>query len=216
MSFWTYIVNNLNYYLVVLVTLFLWDLVDVYVELKEFGNFRFLSRKEFWVYYFVVAFFSIGAMEAGYILNVFTTESKYIISFLIPLVFAIILENLIVKIGGLSSEKSIDIAQFFERFRHAIKESLIRREDMTKVQIQTRLLNSSIASAEIIDWCRFYSTDEDLKKLSDKLHGLSPRSSRIEVIKYLVKQAKAPDVADLLFREARRTKPVKEKDKEKE
>ena len=207
MSFWTYLVDNLNYYLVVLSTLFLWDLIDVYVELKDFGNFRFLGRKEFWVYYVVVGFFSIGTMEAGYILGVFTTESNYIVSFLIPLIFAIVLENLVVKIGGMSAEKSIDIAQFFERFRFAIKASLIRKEEMTKVQIQTRLLNSSIPTAEILNWCRFYSTEDDLKKLSEKLKGLDDKSKRIEVIKYLVEKAKAPDVVDLLFTEAKRRKP---------
>src|SRR3990170_2103025 len=203
MSFWMYIVDNINFYLVVLVTLFLWDLVDVYVELKEFGNFRFLVRKEFWVYYFVVAFFSIGAMEAGFLLNVFTTETKYLVSFFIPLVFAIILENLVVKIGGMSAEKSIDIAQFFERFRFAIKASLIRQEEMTRVQIQTRLLNSANLSTEaILEWCRFFSTDEDMNKLIEKTKNLSPANRRIEVIKYLVEKAKSPDVAKLAIREA--------------
>ena len=202
MSFWTYIVDNLNYYLVALVTLFLWDLVDLYIELKEFGNFRFLRRKEFLVYYLVVAFFSIVAMEAGYLLNLFAAESKYLVSVFIPLVFAIILQNLVVKIGGVeSSARAIDIAQFFDRFRFAIKESLIRREDMTKVQIQNRLLNSSVTTDEILDWCRFYSLDEEIKKLEGKIAVLNDKSKRIEVIRYLVKSAKAADVVDLLLRE---------------
>lgn len=200
MSFWTYIIDNFNYYLVVIVTLFLYDLVDLYIELKEFGNFSFLRRKEFWVYYVVVAFFSIGSLEAGYILGLFAIDSKYIVSFVIPLVFAIILENLVVKIGGV--DNSIDIAQFFDRFKYAIKESLIRKEDLTKVQSQTELLNSSVKTEKILDWCRFYSSEEDLQKLAEKTAGLNDKGKRIVTIKYLVNKAKSTDIAVMLCKEA--------------
>ena len=97
MSFWTFLANNANFYLITLVTLFLWDIIDLYIELR---NFRFVRRLPFWAYFGVVGFFSIAAMEAGYILNIFTVESKYLVAFFIPLIFAVVLENLVVKIGG--------------------------------------------------------------------------------------------------------------------
>jgi hypothetical protein len=196
-TFWTYLLDNANYYLVVLITLFLYDLVDLYIELK---NFRFLRRLPFLVYYLVAAFFSITTLEAGYLLNLFTTESKYVVAFFVPLIFAIVLENLVVRIGDV--EKSIDLSEFFDKFRFAIRESLIRQEEITKVQIQTELLKSKISNEEILDWCRFYSTDEELKGLIDKISKMSPKGQRIEAIKYLVRKAKDVAIAKILSRGA--------------
>lgn len=197
MTFWTYLADNSNFYLIALVTLFLYDLVDLYIELK---NFRFLRRPPFFVYYLVVAFFSIATMEAGYLLNLFAIESKYVIAFFVPLVFAIVLENLVVRIGDV--EKSIDLSEFFDKFRFAIRESLIRQEEITKVQIQTELLKSEISNEEILDWCRFYSTDEELKDLIDRISKMNPKGQRIEVIKYLVRKAKDVAIAKILSRGA--------------
>lgn len=197
MTFWTYLLDNANYYLVVLVTLFLYDVVDLYIELK---NFRFLRRLPFFAYYLVVAFFSIAALEAGYLLNLFTTESKYVIAFFVPLIFAIVLENLVVRIGDV--EKAIDLSEFFDKFRFAIRESLIRQEEITKVQIQTELLKSKIPNEEILDWCRFYSTDEELKGLVNKISKMNKKGQRIEAIKHLVRKAKDVAIAKILSRGA--------------
>ncbi len=193
MSLWTYLLENAHYYLVTLVTLFLWDIIDLYIEFK---NFSFIRRIPFIVYYVIIGFFSIAAMEAGLLLNLFTTESKYLISFFIPLIFAIVLENLVVKIGGV--EKAVDFSEFFDKFRFAIREHLDSIDGMRKVAIQAELLNSDISTAAILWWCRFYSTDEEMKKLAEMTKGMDPTVSRIEIIKQLIRQAKTADIIKYL------------------
>jgi len=195
MSFWTYLLENVQYYLVTLVTLFLWDIVDLYIE---FRNFNFVYRSPFVVYYVIIGVFSIGTMEAGLILNVFTVESKYLISFVIPLIFAVVLQNLVVKLGG--AVKNIDFSEFFIKFRFAIKEHLDSMDGMNKVKIQTKLLKSKISTDEILKWCRFYPTSEvEIKKLTEIAKDIDSEVTRIELIKYLIRAAKTVDVAKMLL-----------------
>ena len=193
MSFWTYLLENAQFYLVTLVTLFLWDIIDLYIELR---NFSFVRRRPFAVYYVIVAFFSIATMEAGLLLNVFTVESKYLISFLIPLVFALVLQNLVVKIGGV--EKSIDFSEFFDKFRFAIKEHLDSIDGMKKVQIQTELLNSDTSTEEILEWISFYSAPQQIADLRSDIKNMTDRAQRIEIIKHLIRQAKSADIIKML------------------
>lgn len=177
--------------------------MDLYIDLNERMpvqiNFRFLRRSAFLTYYVVIAFFSIATMEAGFLLGLFEIESKYIIAFVIPLVFAVVLQNLVVKIGGV--EKSIDFSEFFDKFRFAIEQSLIRRYEMIKVQTQTRLLNSNVTIEKILEWCRFYSTNDEMDALIKTTEKMEPRVKRVEVIKYLIRKAKTADIADVLRKE---------------
>lgn len=195
MSLWTYLLENAHFYLVTLVTLFLWDIVDLYIELR---NFNFVRRMPFIVYYVVIGFFSIAAMEAGLLLNVFTTDSKYLIAFLIPLIFAVVLESLVIKIGGV--EKTVDFSKFFNQFRFAIKEHLDSMDGIRKVRIQTELLNSEIETDEILSWSRFYSSDEEMKELLEMTKDMELPIRRIEIIKHLIRQAKTVDIIKHLRR----------------
>lgn len=191
-----YLIDNINYFIITCITLFLWDLIDLYIDLK---NFHFLRRSAFLTYYVVIAFFSIATMEMGFILGLFEIESKSVIAFVVPLVFAVILENLVVKIGGI--EKSIDFSEFFDKFKFAIRDSIIRRDEMIKVQTQTRLLNSKVKNEKILEWCRFYSTDDEMNALIKKTEKMEPRTKRIEIIKHLIRKAKTTDIADVLRKE---------------
>jgi len=192
-SFWTFLANNANFYLITLVTLFLWDVIDLYIELR---NFRFVGRLPFWAYFGVVGFFSIAAMEAGYILNIFTAESKYLVAFFIPLIFAVVLENLVVKIGGL--EKTINISEFFDKFRFTIKSNLDTLDAMNKVRGQTELLNSNRTTYEILEWCRFYYTNDEMKGIIEKTEKMDGRARKIEVIKFLLVKAPDSDIIRIL------------------
>jgi hypothetical protein len=193
MSFWTFLANNANFYLVTLVTLFLWDIIDLYIELR---NFHFVRRLPFWTYFGVVGFFSIAAMEAGYILNIFTAESKYLVAFFIPLIFAVVLENLVVKIGGL--EKTINISEFFDKFRFTIKSNLDTMDAMNKVRGQTELLNSEKTTDEILEWCRFYYTNDEMKGINERTEKMDGRARKIEVIKFLLVKAPDSDIIRIL------------------
>lgn len=194
----SYLVENASFFLIALVTLFIYALVDLFIGLPlTLKSFRFLSRKHFWVYFCVIAFFSIATMEVGYLLNLFTTESKHAVAFFAPLVFAVVLQNLVVKIGGV--DKSIDFAEFFDKFKFAIQQSLIRKEEITKVQIQADLMKSKVSTQDIIDWVRFYSkTDKEWETLVNKIAKMTEKGQRIEAIKYLVNLAKDVEIAEKL------------------
>jgi hypothetical protein len=192
--FSTYIIENFQFYIITVITLFVWNFTDLYIELKIFS---FVRRKEFWVYYLVGVFFSIVAMEAGFLLGLFEIDNKAIIAFVAPLVFSIIIGNLVVKVGGVDT--SINFSEFFEKFRFAIKTGLNTKKEMDRVKLQSRLLNSKIESDVILDYIRFYCSEEkEIQDLTDKIAKMEPRNKKIEVIKFLLLKAKTTDIIQML------------------
>jgi len=191
----TYLLENLNFYAITAVTLLLWDIIDIYIELRDF---HFLANRSFGAYYAIRAFFSIAVMEIGLIIGLLKPESKAIIAFIVPLVFAIVLDNLVVQVGGPETQ-SIDFSQIFDRFRFAVLDSLWRRDEATKVRNEMKLLNSPITDAQILEYCRFYSSDEEIKALTKSVGNLEPRAKKLELIKWLVNKAKTKDIDKLLL-----------------
>lgn len=193
-----YITNNIPYYLILLVTLFLWDIMDLYIELR---NFKFVTNLTFAAYYWIRAIFCVALMELGYSIGLFTTPSKSIMSFLIPLSFSSVLQNLVVKVGGV--ERSINLGEVFDKFKFRINETLISKDVIEKVLSQRRLLlTKKVSNDMILKTCRFYSVDEkEFQSLLDKTKDLDEDSKRVEYIIWLVDRAKTVDIASELIQE---------------
>jgi len=192
----TYLIDNLVFFVITVLTLLVWNFTDLYIELKILS---FVRRKEFWIYYLVGAFFSIVAMEGGFILGLFEIDNKGIIAVIAPLAFSIILGNLVVKVGGV--DNSVNFSEFFDKFRFAIKSSLNIKKEMDKVRLQTRLLDSEVDNQKILEWCRFYAKDEEIATLVQKTQKMKPRIEKIELIKFLVGKANTAEITNTLERQ---------------
>lgn len=194
-----YLAENYQYIVVLLATLFFWDLMDLYVELR---NFRFILTFTFAAYYLLRAFFCIALMEAGYIVELFTAKSRMVMAFVVPLGFSAILQNLVVKVGGV--ERSINIGEVFDKFKFRIKEDLISRDVVKRVLRQRQLLDATGVSNEtILETCRFYAKDEaEYRGLVERTAEMDEEGKRIEYIVWLVDKAGTVDIAGELIREA--------------
>lgn len=195
----SYLVENYRYIVVLLATLFFWDLMDLYVELR---NFRFIYTFTFAAYYLLRAFFCIALMEAGYVVELFTAKSRMVMAFVVPLGFSAILQNLVVKVGGV--ERSINIGEVFDKFKFRIKEDLISRDVVKRVLRQRQLLDATGVSNEtILETCRFYAKDEaEYRGLVEGTAEMDEEGKRIEYIVWLVDKAGTVDIAGELIREA--------------
>lgn len=194
----TYLLDNFWYYVILGVTLFFWDLMDLYVELR---NFKFILKKTFWVYYWTRAFFCLALMEIGFSIDLFTLQSKVVMAFVVPLSFSAILQNLVVKVGGV--ERSINLSEVFDRFKFRIKDTLDRKGVIDKVLLQRRLLVSkNVSNKTILETCRFYAEKEaDFEELVKRTKDLDEKSQRMEYIIWLVDQAGTADIAGELIEE---------------
>ena len=194
-----YAVENLQYYVILCTTLFFWDLMDLYVELR---NFKFIGTRTFVAYYSMRVFFCIAILEIGFSIDLFTTTSRTVMAFVVPLVFSAILQNLVVKVGGV--EKSINLGEVFDKFKFRIKEALVRSDVIDRVMRQRRLLDAKNVSNEtILETCRFYSRDDsDFDALLKRIEGMTDEAKRIECIVWLVDRAGTVDIAGELIKEA--------------
>lgn len=195
----SYLAENYQYIIVLCVTLFFWDLMDLYVELR---NFRFIFTFTFAAYYFLRVFFCMALMEVGFIVELFTTKSRMVMAFVVPLGFSAILQNLVVKVGGV--EKSINIGEVFDKFKFRIKEDLINKDVINKVLRQRQLLDATGVSNEtILETCRFYAKDEaEYNELVKRTEDMDEEGRRIEYIVWLVDKAGTVDIAGELIKEA--------------
>ena len=195
----SYLVENFPYIAVLCVTLFFWDLMDLYVELR---NFRFIFTFTFAAYYLLRVFFCLALMEVGFVVDLFTAKSRMVMAFVVPLGFSAILQNLVVKVGGV--EKSINIGEVFDKFKFRIKEDLINKDVIKKVLRQRQLLDATGVSNEtILETCRFYAKDEaEYNELVEKTENLDEEGKRIEYIVWLVDKAGTVDIADELIKKA--------------
>jgi len=195
----TYVLDNLLNYVISIVTLFLWDLMDLYIELR---NFKFISNDTFGAYYGIRVFFCVALLELGFSIGLFNLPSKAVMAFIVPVSFSAILQNLVVKVGGV--ERSINLGEVFDKFKFRIKESLVREDIIDKVLRQRRLLDSkNVSNNTILRTCRFYARDEaDFQALIDRTKELDEESKRAEYIVWLVDRAGTVDIASELIEEA--------------
>ena len=70
-------------------------------------------------------------MEVGFVVDLFTAKSRMVMAFVVPLGLSAILQNLVVKVGGV--EKSINIGEVFDKFKFRIKKDLINKDVITEV-----------------------------------------------------------------------------------
>lgn len=194
-----YLFDNLAYYVVLLVTLFCWDLMDLYVELR---NFKFVWNRTFGAYYWVRAFFCLAIMEVGFVVDLFSSSSKMVMAFVVPLSFSAIIQNLVVKIGGV--EKSINLGQVFDNYKFSIKTSLLRKDYTDKVVGQRQvLITKDVTSEMILETCRFYAEKEaDFQELVDRTKKLDEKAQKMEYLMWLFDRAE-PDIGTQLIEEAK-------------
>ena len=195
-----FFIENLWYYLILCITLFFWDLMDLYVELR---NFRFIGTRTFGAYYSLRVFFCVAIMEIGFSVGLFTTTSRTVMAFAVPLVFSAILQNLVVKVGGV--DKSINIGEVFDKFKFRIKEALIRKDVIDRVLRQRRLLDAKKVSNEtLLETCRFYAKDDvEFDTLLKRTTDMNDEAKRIEYIVWLVDRAGTVDIASELIKETK-------------
>jgi hypothetical protein len=181
--FGMWLTDNILYYALILVVLFAWDIVDLYIEQ---GNFLFIRKRTFVVYYWVRAFFAITLMEITLALGLLNIESKVILSFVTPLVFSAMLQNLLIKIGGEEGTK-LDFSKIFSSFREKILASLIQGNLVMKMKESKRLIDSDVPLTEIKKACQAYApSSEEFKTLEDILKGLPDYELRIEYSRQLL------------------------------
>lgn len=188
-----YVGESLPYYLVVCVVLFLWDLVDFYVELREIS---FLRTFTFGVYYVVRAFFSISVMEINNALSLLSFSNRFVIAFVTPIVFTTVLQNLVVEIAG---KEQVNIKELFGRFRTVAISGLAKHFDAAQVKLRIQLLNSKINTSALREECQFIvGPDEfaDLEKQLEDKPDREKRSAYIILITY-----RSPDRAKHLVKE---------------
>lgn len=191
----SYLIENAPYYLVVCIVLLFWDLIDFYVELHEIS---FLRTPTFGIYYFVRVFFSISTMEINSALNIVNAPNKYVIAFVIPIVFTTVLQNLVVNIAG---EDQVNIKDLFTRFRKVVISGLTKYFDAAQVKMKIQLLRSGIDTHALQQECQFILSPEEFANLEKGLAGKpdeEKRSSYITLIAY-----RSPDRAKQLLKTKR-------------
>ena len=172
---------ELGYISVLCATLICWDLMDFYIEIKELN---FLWTRSFWIHYTIRAFFSIVLMKIIFISNLLNISNNFIIAFITPLLFPLILQNLIVGIGG----NEINTKDVFLGFRGTIIEGVVSHNIIKRVKIQTELLNSSLTNDDLKLQCRFLaSSSTKFDILENSLNQKDEDYVRVEYIKVLTK-----------------------------
>ena len=172
---------ELGYIGVLCATLMCWDLMDFYIEVKQLD---FLLTRSFLIYYTIRAFFSIAIMETLFIINLLNISNNFIIAFITPLLFPLILQNLIIGIGG----NEINTKDVFSSFRGTIIEGIVSHSISKRVKIQNELLNSSLTNDDLKLQCRLLASSPTKFDILEKY--LSQKDEdyvKVEYIKALTK-----------------------------
>ena len=193
--FATWIADNILYHVLILVVLFAWDIIDLYIEQ---GHFRFIRKKTFVVYYWVRAFFAITLMEITLALGLLNVESKIVLSFVTPLIFSALLQNLLIKIGGEEGTK-LDFSKIFSAFREKILISLDQGNLVMKMKESKSLIDSKVTLEQIKKACQAYApSSEEFNKLEDILKDLPDYDQRIEYARQLLEWGTKDAIHELL------------------
>ena len=123
-------------------------------------------------------------METLFILNLLNISNNFIIAFITPLLFPLILQNLIIGIGG----NEINTQDVFSCFRGTIIEGIESRRISKRVEIQTELLNSSLTNDDLKLQCRLLASSPTKFGILEKY--LSQKDEdyvKVEYIKALTK-----------------------------
>lgn len=189
-----FILANVVYYLVTGITLYLWDIIELYIELKQL---TFLRDRTFVVYYFVRLFFSIALFESVFALDLLNVDNKAIISFVTPLLFATLLQNLVVNVGG--GESNINFKEIFDRFKQRIVAHLLLPETRLKAQVMMELyLDKAVTTQRIEDMCQFHGEGEEYPNLQKTIKNLSNNEKRKELVTALIKLGGVDSARDLM------------------
>jgi hypothetical protein len=171
---------EVSYIGVLLLTLIVWDVMDFFIVLKRFD---FLRLKFFWFNYFIRTFFSVVILETIFALDLIPMVNKFIIAFLTPLLFPLILQKLVVEVGGVG----INIREVFSEFRETIIAGMQSYIIRSKVKVQTELLNSSLSNEDLKQQCRFLApSSSKFENLENYLSQKNDDEARVGYIQALV------------------------------
>ena len=174
-----YLRSNYSYFIVFLAILFVWDLIDLYVDRK---NYRFLRIQTFWVYYLSRAFFGIIIMELVWTLGLLSLSNKYLLATITPFLFATFLQNLVVAIGG----QEINIRDVFLKFRDSILENFAATLNFERSEAKSLLSNSNISITNLREECRIIVGKRDFEKFESGLNEMDAKDLTLEYIDKLV------------------------------
>jgi hypothetical protein len=183
------------YYILTAITLFLWDLIELYIELKQL---RFLQDVTFGVYYWVRLFFTISIIEIVLAMKLLNVESKAIISFVTPLLFTTILQNLVVNVGK-GEENTINVKEIFDRFKERIIGSLNKTDVRQNARVMLQLFESPVDTERIQNICQFHSKGDNFTKLENAIRLLAPDAKRKAYIRMLIQWGGLEAAKNVLF-----------------
>ncbi len=188
-----YFVNELPLYAVSAIILFLWDLVDLFTELKTIDFFRV---RTFWVYYLSRLGFSIAILEATIALAIISITNSLVLAFITPLIFVTLLQNLVVQVGG---EKGVNFGDVFANFRQTAIDGLFLRQKGDKAALKSQLLQSGATNVELRTECTLRSIPDEFGAL-DKTVQAQPDepSKRIYYASAIVSWSDPQDVKKII------------------
>jgi hypothetical protein len=182
-SFLTWFADNFLYYVLILVSLFVWDVIDFYIQTNAF---HFVLKKPYLFYFWTRAFLSITVMELTISLGLLSVQNKVVISFVTPLIFSTMLQNLVVKVGG-EGKTQLDISELFQNFRYRVIDSLVQDDIAKKVAIWTKIVDSAIPTEKIEKACREYAPSIDaFNTIQKSLSEYPEERKRVEYMKQLI------------------------------
>ncbi len=175
----TYLGNNYPYFVIFLLILFVWDLVDLYVDRK---NYRFLRLQTFWVYFFARGFFGIIIMELVWTVKLVTVTNKFILAAITPFLFTTFLQNLVIAIGG----QEINIRDVFLKFRDSILDSFASALDLERHEAKAQLSNSNINITNLREECRILLGKKEFERFESSLNETDAKDLTLDYIDKIV------------------------------
>lgn len=183
-----YLSSNYSYFIVFLSILFVWDLIDLYVDRK---NYRFLRIQTFWVYYLSRAFFGILIMELVWTLKLLNISNKYLLATVTPFLFATFLQNLVVAVGG----QEINIRDVFLKFRDSILENFAATLNLERNEAKSQLSNSNVSITNLREECRIILGKKEFEKFESSLNDTDAKDLTLEYIDKIIGQLPPDEIS---------------------
>ncbi len=181
MTFIEYFGTNYPFFVVFLLILFVWDLIDLYVDRKSY---ILLRVKTFWFYYLARGFFGIIIMELVWTLNLVNVTNKFLLAAVTPFLFTTFLQNLVIAIGG----QEINIRDVFLKFRDSILESFVASLNLERTEAKSKLSSSHISIDNLREECRILLGKRDFENFEATLNEADAKDKTLAYIDKIVSQ----------------------------
>lgn len=183
LPFLTWLADNILYHIFILIVFFVWDSIDFYMQTQKYS---FFLKRSYLLYFCTRAFLSIVVMELTISLGLFNAQNKVAISFITPLIFTTMIQNLVVILGG-KTHLHFDMAELFDKFRYRVVESFLHDEITRKVALSTKISKSMLPTSEIEKACQIYAPSiKAFNTLRDWISEYPEERRRVDYTKELI------------------------------